>query len=390
MKSSAWRSVLRREWQALRANPWELALMSWWPLLLLAILWWTLAAGLPHNLPLVWVDHDKSASSRQLLQLLESSPTLSLSLRVPDEMAAMHEVRSGHAVGWLVVPRDFERDIKRGVAPTVHLQVNAQQSTGAGMVKSQVQTVLAVFSSGAELKIRTAQGESGASAMNNLEPLRPGLMTLFNGSMNYEAFLVPALGTAVLQLFAMFIAVACVGRELKHGTVSLWLEHSGANLMTALAAKLLINLAPLALLTCAMLFGLSFIRGFVIEGSLSLLLLAHLLGLIANATLGVVAVLAARSLRMGLSVAGIIASPAFTYSGAGYPLMAMPLAAQVWSWILPLTHLLRVQAEQWGMGAPVIYSLDDIAVLAAMAIIPWLAVPWLMSRCLSVDAWGRA
>jgi hypothetical protein len=38
----------------------------------------------------------------------------------------------------------------------------------------------------------------------------------------------------------------------------------------------------------------------------------------------------------------------------------------------------------------VIYSLDDIAVLAAMAIIPWLAVPWLMSRCLSVDAWGRA
>ena len=156
---------MRREWRALRAKPWELALMSWWPLLLLAILWWTLAAGLPRNLPLVWVDHDKSASSRQLLQLLESSPTLSLSLRMPDEMAAMHAVRSGHALGWLVVPHDFERDIKLGVAPTVHLQVNAQQSTGAGMVKSQVQTALALFSAGAELKIRTAQGEPAAAVM---------------------------------------------------------------------------------------------------------------------------------------------------------------------------------------------------------------------------------
>ncbi|MFZ6747542.1 ABC transporter permease [Undibacterium sp. Ren11W] len=389
-KTSAWRRVMRREWLALRANPWELALMSWWPLLLLAILWWTLAAGLPRNLPLVWVDHDKSASSRQLLQLLESSPTLGLSLRLPDEMAAMHAVRSGHALAWLVVPRDFERDIKHGVAPTVHLQVNAQQSTGAGMVKSQVQTALALFSAGAELKIRTAQGESAASAMNNLEPLRPGLMTLFNGSMNYEAFLVPALGTALLQLFAMFIAVACVGRELKHGTVKAWLEHADGNLLTALAAKLVINLAPLALLTCGMLFGLSLVRGFVVQGSLPLLLLAHLLGLLANAALGVVAVLATRSLRMGLSVAGVIASPAFTYSGAGYPLMAMPLAAQAWAWLLPLTHLLRLQAEQWGMGAPVIYSLDDLWVLAAMAIFPCLLVPRLMSRCLSADAWGRA
>jgi ABC-2 type transport system permease protein len=271
----------------------------------------------------------------------------------------------------------------------VHLQVNGQQSTGAGMVKSQVQTALALFSAGAELKIRSAQGEPAFNAMANLEPLRPGLMTLFNGSMNYEAFLVPALGTALLQLFAMFIAVACVGRELKQGTVPQWIELSDGNLLIALAAKLALNLAPLALLNCAMVLGLAWGRGFPVQGSLAIVLLAHLLGLLANAAIGVVAVLAARSLRMGLSVAGVIASPAFTYSGAGYPLMAMPVAAQVWAWLLPLTHLLRLQAEQWGMGAPLAYSMDDFAVLCAMALLPWLAVPRLMPRCLHADAWGR-
>lgn len=382
-------AVVRRELRALWASPWDLALVSWWPLLLLAIVWWTFAAGLPRGLPLVWVDHDRSATSRQLLQLLEASPTLSLDQHLMDEGAAMHAVRSGQAVGWLVVPRDFERDIKAGHSPLLHLQVNGQQSTTAGMVKSQVQTAVTVFSAGVELKIRSAQGEPAAAAMGNLEPLRPGLVTMFNGPMNYEAFLVPALGAALLQLVAMFAGVACVGRELRHGTLPGWLAAAGGRAGAALVGKLLVNLLPLALLSVGLVCGLAYGRGFAVQGSLAWLLAGHGLALLANATIGVVAVLASRSLRMGLSLAGVIASPAFTYGGAGYPLMAMPAAAQLWANLLPLTHLLRLQSEQWGMGAPVAYAAGDLAALVAMATLPWLLVPWLLRRCVQPDAWGR-
>ena len=384
-----WRAVVRRELCALRASGWDLALVTWWPLLLLGILWWTFTAGLPRALPLVWLDQDHSASSRQLLRLLEASPTLSLQQQAADANEAMHGVRSGRAVGWLVVPRDFEREIQQGRAPTLFLQVNGQQSTAAGMVKSQVQTAVAMFSAGAELKIRTAQGEPLAQALGNAEPLRPGLSTLFNGTMNYEAFLVPALGTALLQLLAMFAGVACVGRELRNGSVPAWLASAGGRALPALTGKLLVNLVPLALLSAAMVLGLALGRGFAIEGSAALLLAAHGLALVANAALGVVAVLATRSLRMGLSIAGVIASPAFTYAGAGYPLLAMPPFAQAWAALLPLTHLLRLQAEQWGMGAPAAYAADDLAALVAMAVLPWLLVPMLLRRALDPTAWGR-
>lgn len=383
------RKVAQREWLALRHSAWDLALVSWWPLLLLLILWWTFAAGLPRGLPLAWVDHDHSATSRQLLQWLQATPALNLDQHVIDEGAAMQAVRSGSAVGWLVVPRDFERNIKAGRSPLLHLQVNGQQSTTAGMVKSQVQTVVSVFSAGVELKVRTAQGEPVAQALQNLEPLRPGLLTLFNGSMNYEAFLVPALGSALLQLIAMFAGVACVGRELRNASVPSWLTAAGGRMGAALAGKLVINLAPLVLLSIAMVCGLAYGRGFVVQGSFTLLLAGHVLATLASATLGVVAVLATRSLRMGFSVAGIIASPAFSYAGAGYPLMAMPVAAQVWASLLPLTHLLRLQSEQWGMGAPAAYATSDLAVLLAMAALPWLLVPKLLRRCAHADAWGR-
>jgi ABC-2 type transport system permease protein len=301
----------------------------------------------------------------------------------------MQAVRRGVAVGWLVVPPNFERDIKSGHSPLLHLQVNGQQSTNAGLVKSQVQTVVTVFSAGVELKIRNAHGEPAAQALANLEPLRPGLQTLFNGTMNYEAFLVPALGTALLQLVAMFAGVACVGRELRHASVPGWLAAAGGRAGAALAGKLAVNLLPLALLSAGLVGGLAFWRGFPVQGSLALLLAGHGLALLANATLGVVAVLATRSLRMGLSLAGVVASPAFTYAGAGYPLMAMPAAAQVWAALLPLTHLLRLQAEQWGMGAPAAYATGDLAALAALATLPWLVVPALLRRCTGPEAWGK-
>lgn len=382
-------AVMARELKALRADRWALALVSWWPLLLLGVLWWTLAAGLPRALPVVWVDHDHSASSRQLLRLLAASPTLDMSTQATDEIAAMHLLRQGKAVGWLVVPRDFERDIKAGHSPRLHLQVNAQQATGAGLVKSQVQTIVSVFSAGAELKIRNAQGEPLALAANNFEPLRPGLLTLFNSTMNYEAFLVPALGSALLQLLAMFAGVASFGRELRFGTVTHWLASANGHPFAALGGKLMIVLAPLALLTGVMIFGLAWGRGHAVQGSMSILLLAQLLALIAHAMFGVVVVLGVRSLRLGLSVAGLLASPAFTYAGAGYPLMAMPLAAQAWAATLPLTHLLRLQAGQWGMGATLASAAQDLAVLFAMAALPCLLVPRLLARCARPDAWGR-
>jgi ABC-2 type transport system permease protein len=382
-------AVVRRELRALGASPWDLALVSWWPLLLVGIVWWTFAAGLPRGLPLVWVDHDHSATSRQLLQLLDASPTLSLGQRVPDETAALTAVRRGQAVGWLVVPRDFERDIKAGRSPLLHLQVNGQQSTHAGREHRHRGLHLALHEAGVELKIRNAQGEPVAAALGNLEPLRPGLLTMFNGTMNYEAFLVPALGTAILQLLAMFAGVACVGRELRHGTLPGWLAAAGGHAGSALAGKLLVNLLPLALLSAVLVCGLAFGRGFAVQGSLALLLAGHGLALLANGLLGAVLVLGARSLRMGLSLAGVVASPAFTYAGAGYPLMAMPAAAQAWAALLPLTHVLRLQSEQWGMGAPAVYAAGDLAVLAALVLVPALIVPVLLRRCMTPDAWGR-
>ena len=110
---------------------------------------------------------------------------------------------------------------------------------------------------------------------------------------------------------------------------------------------------------------------------------------VGSAGLGLLAIALSLSLRMGLSIAGFITSPAFTYSGFVFPLMAMPPLAQAWALVLPLTHCAEVQSQQWWMGASPWASWPHMAALLGWAVLPWFLSPWLMRRMAQPTAWGR-
>lgn len=386
---AAVRAAAARELVAVRTDGWLLALVTWWPLLMVVIVVATFSAGLPRDLPLRIVDHDRSATSRQLARFLGQAPSLQVA-GAADDADAWAAVRRGDAVGLLRVPEGFERQLKSGGAVRLPLFVNGQLSTAASVMQSDVQVATTLFSAGAELQSRIAHGEAAAVALGAVEPLRPGLITLFNGAMNYEGFLAPALGAAIVQMFAMFVTVVLVGRELRHGTVPAWLAAAGGRPLAALAGKLAVGLVPLWALGWGLLAWLVFARGFAVQGSFGVLAAAWAVMVLANAAMGLVVIGLALGVRMGLSAAGFITSPAFTYGGIAFPVAAMPLAAQAWSTALPLTHFLRLQSEQWWMGAPWAVSMGSALWLLGFAVLPWFAAPALVRRMARPASWGHA
>lgn len=60
----------RRETAFLRGSVWDLALVTWLPLLLLAIVAVQLSAGVMRNLPIVVVDEDGGGVARDLIHLM--------------------------------------------------------------------------------------------------------------------------------------------------------------------------------------------------------------------------------------------------------------------------------------------------------------------------------
>ena len=52
---------MSRELQYLRREPWDLALLLWFPAATLALLLWMFSTGIPTGLPIAVVDEDHSA-----------------------------------------------------------------------------------------------------------------------------------------------------------------------------------------------------------------------------------------------------------------------------------------------------------------------------------------
>ena len=82
-------------------------MISWVPLLAVAILWWTFSAGLPNRMSVGVLNQDHSALSRQLIRFLQATPGLQV-LRPYDNSAeitkAMRRAEGGTGcLGWWAV-----------------------------------------------------------------------------------------------------------------------------------------------------------------------------------------------------------------------------------------------------------------------------------------------
>src|SRR5262249_27713128 len=75
------RRACAREIAFLRAHPWDLALISWFPALVMAITWAIFAQGVNVKLPLAFVDEDHSPGSRRLATALEAVRSVAIAER---------------------------------------------------------------------------------------------------------------------------------------------------------------------------------------------------------------------------------------------------------------------------------------------------------------------
>ena len=360
-------SSLRREGARLAARPWDLALITWAPLLACALIWWIFSAGLPERLAIGVLDQDQSALSRQVTRWLDAAPGLHVIERYADEVQMQRALTNGRVHAALQLPRGLAERVKHGQAASVALLHNAQLGTHSGLIQRDVRAVIGTVSAGIEITTRHKRGEPLAQARAHMEPIRSALVSLFNPAGNYEQFLTLALIPALLHIMAMAAGAWAVGCELRDRSLGGWLGPApGARAtLAALLGKLLPAALGLGTVGGAWLAWLAGARGWSPAGSLAWTLLAFAVFIALSIALGAFFAALTRSLRMALSATGFITAPAFAFGGVGFPLLAMPAPARAWALALPYTHYARVQAAQLQIGAPLA---DSLAAPLAMAL----------------------
>ena len=382
---------LQREWQRLRACRWDWAMVSWVPLLSMALMCWIFSAGQPYKLPIAVWNEDPSSMSRQLVRMLQATPGLEVVHSVLNPAEAADVLQRMQVYGVVHIPPGMERDVKRGGAATVTLMHNAQLATASSLLQRDLQQVVGTLSAGVEMQARAKRGDPHQALQVRMEPITTKLVALFNVSTNYEQFLAATLVPALVHILAMTAGVWCVGRELRDRSLGAWLQTSNSWLDTlaALLGKLAIPAVLLWSSGMLCLLYLAQLRGWHVAGSMGWIAVG--LAALVGVSLAAGAVLAAvtLSLRMALSGAGLLSAPAFAFSGVGFPLLSMSASARGWALAMPYTHYARLQMEQWQMGAPVAQTVPVVGGLLLATLVLLVLATWSLQRARTLpERWG--
>ena len=382
---------LQREWQRLRACRWDWAMVSWVPLLSMALMCWIFSAGQPYKLPIAVWNEDPSRMSRQLVRMLQATPGLEVVHSVLNPAEAADALQRMQVYGVVHIPPGMERDVKRGGAATVTLMHNAQLATASSLLQRDLQQVVGTLSAGVEMQARAKRGDPHQALQVRMEPITTKLVALFNVSTNYEQFLAATLVPALVHILAMTAGVWCVGRELRDRSLGAWLQTSNSWLDTlaALLGKLAIPAVLLWSSGMLCLLYLAQLRGWHVAGSMGWIAVG--LAALVGVSLAAGAVLAAvtLSLRMALSGAGLLSAPAFAFSGVGFPLLSMSASARGWALAMPYTHYARLQMEQWQMGAPVAQTVPVVGGLLLATLVLLALATWGLQRARTLpERWG--
>lgn len=224
--------LIEKEFKQLFRNSFLPKLILIFPCMIMILMPW--AANLEiKNINLNVVDNDHSVVSRRLVDKIGAS-TYFCTTDLPDTYdEALLAVEAGTADVVLEIPRDFEKDWMRGKAPRLLVAANAVNGTKGSLGGSYLSSIISDYT-------RELRSEAPTKALAGQPVPRVGISTrnLYNPTLNYKLFMVPALMVMLLTMICGFLPALNVVGEKEAGTIE-QINVTPVNKFTFIAAKLI-------------------------------------------------------------------------------------------------------------------------------------------------------
>ncbi|HXZ17190.1 MAG TPA: ABC transporter permease, partial [Roseiarcus sp.] len=352
--------VATRELRWMRRDRLALFLAIGVPLIAFALLSFTFSDPVIRHLRVSVVDDDRSPTSMTFIQAIASAPGVTVAERSADLTSAMHAIRSGDAIASVYIPPGFEHDLQSNKRPQIVAFFNRQYMTPGNAASSAISAAIGAAT-------------ASVSQKSPAQSYRPGTLVieqyaLTNPALNYAQFLLRAILPTVLHVVVALSAGYAVGSEFRARSRRAWLKAAGGSPLVALVGKL----GPLFGVFLVMAsVGSGIIHGLFavpFRGDVAMMGAAACLFIVAYLAMGALFQLLTRNLALGLSLTGILCSPAFGFAGVGFPIFGMNGFARSWGDLLPLRWYIQILFDQAVRGLPTWTTAPSFAALGGLAI----------------------
>ena len=313
------------------------------------------SAEIIQHVPIGIVKQDRSQLSDEIAMALKADPVLEAALECEDRSECEHAVVRGELQAFIVLPYDMERRALRLESPVIPIYSSGQNYLTNTFAVKEIRSVISTIGS----NLFTKQMD---------DPVQVEIKSVGNNSGNYQGFLGLGLMTAIFHLAGILAAVYLFSFPFRDHRVREFLAAAGGS-RVILGAATSIPLIAIQWLSMMAVYAyahkalapMTFDEFIVVSaGQLAMLLACSGAG---AAFVGITG-----NMRMSSSVAGVIAGPAFAFAGQTFPVMAMPFAVRCFAFLLPLTHILKVQSTMLLGSVGKAHAWESIAILLCMAL----------------------
>ena len=286
----------------------------------------------------IWVvDQDHSSVSRGLVSRLGASGYF----RVEGESAAPEPANDamlrGRATMVLTIPSDFARELVRSGTDVVHLDVNAEKGSAAGVVQSYAAQIIASYARelDAELHPRADAPRRGSGRIETVK------RAWFNPTLDYKHFMVPGILVALVTMIGTLVTAQNIAREKEMGTIE-QLNVTPITKAQFITAKLLpfwvLALFDLAL---GLLVG-KLVFGVPVRGSLLLLFASAGVYLVVALAIGLWVSTMVETQQQAMFVTFFLLMIYLLMGGLFTPVDSMPRWVQLLSELNPIRHFAAI------------------------------------------------
>ena len=327
VRSPLW-PMLRKEFIQMRRDRGSLGMMIGIPAIQLIMFGYAIQTEVRH-LPTVVLDQSQSPESRRLVQTMLNTGNFDLerSVRNREEMATL--IERGDASAAIVIPPEFQRDVKRGRTAEAQIIVDAADPLSSSAAISGASLAGAIRS-------QALAARAGATAAIQVR-VRPW----YNPTSRSAVYIVPGIIGVLLSVTMIVIASIALVRERERGTLEQLVVTPIGKTSLMLGKILPFLLVGYVQITVILLLG-RLLFHVPIQGSVATLYLIALPFVVACLGIGLFISTVVSTQAQAMQLGFLFLLPNILLSGFMFPRAAMPEPAQWIGAALPLTYFLKV------------------------------------------------
>lgn len=340
-----------------------------------------LSKGVSRDLPITLLDLDKSELSREFARMLDATPTMHIAYEVSDELQGQRTIKRGESFALVIIPKDFQKNVQKGLLPNLTCYYNGQYLLPAGLILRDFQTTATIFAAGAKVLTLQNGGLMPEQAAAAVLPVGTDSHVLYNPYTSYEIYLNIAFMPMAFQIVIMVVSVYVFGSVLKYRRGKELYEQGNGNIFVIMFGKILPYTIIFFIIGFFMNCLLYYKIGVPLQGSFVVINLFFLSFILVCQGIAFFLASVMSSLRTALSIGGSYSALAFSFAGYTFPLEGMSPFIRALNYIFPFHSYMRFTVDYAIRGLAFNSSQQGYVItLAVFACIGMIGIPFYSKR----------